>query len=65
MPRFHFHVFNGKDLCDKDGTELRYFMPAEVQAIRHAGDKIPEGRGAHRDPYSVRSGAWKSPMRPA
>lgn len=46
MPRFHFHIFDGQDRCDEDGTELPDFQAAQVEAIRFAGEILTDE--AHR-----------------
>ena len=46
MPRFFFHVFDGKDLRDDIGTELSDFDAAQVVAIRFAGEILRDE--AHR-----------------
>ena len=42
MPRFYFHVHDGCDILDKDGTELRDVDEARVEAIRYAGVLISQ-----------------------
>ena len=46
MPRFHFHIFDGQDRRDEDGTELPDFQAAQVEAIRFAGEILKDE--AHR-----------------
>ena len=40
MPRFHFHIFDGRDQRDEDGTELPDFKTARLEAIRYAGEVL-------------------------
>jgi hypothetical protein len=46
MPRFHFHIFDGRDQRDVDGIELSDFQEARVEAIRYAGEILKDD--AHR-----------------
>ncbi len=46
MPRFHFHIFDGRDRRDNDGTELSGFQEARLEAIRCAGEILKDD--AHR-----------------
>jgi hypothetical protein len=38
MPRFFFHVHDGVDLRDEEGTELPDIYVAQAQAIRMSGE---------------------------
>jgi hypothetical protein len=42
MPRYFFNVHDGKDLYDKEGTELAGIGEARDQAIRTAGEIIKQ-----------------------
>jgi hypothetical protein len=42
MPRFHFHIFDGRDQRDDDGTELSDFQEARVEAVRYAGEILKD-----------------------
>jgi hypothetical protein len=42
MPRFHFHVHDGRGLRDTDGTELPDAQAAGVEAIRFAGEILKD-----------------------
>jgi hypothetical protein len=46
MPRFYFHIFDGRDLRDDEGIELSHFQEARVEAIRYAGEILKDD--AHR-----------------
>jgi hypothetical protein len=37
MPRYFFHVVDGRDIIDTDGTELSGLREARAEAIRTAG----------------------------
>lgn len=38
MPRYFFHVFDGLDIPDRDGTELPDLQGARQTALRYAGE---------------------------
>ena len=40
MPRFYFHIHDGRDQFDMDGTELPDEATAHVEAIRLAGSVL-------------------------
>lgn len=40
MPKYFFHIHDGKDLIDTDGTELRNRDAVRSEAIRLAADSI-------------------------
>jgi len=42
MPRYFFHVIDGKDFIDEDGTELAGIDEARTQAIIMAGEILKE-----------------------
>ena len=42
MPRYHFHIFDGRDQRDEDGIELPDFQTAQVEAIRFAGELLKD-----------------------
>ncbi|TXN00475.1 hypothetical protein FV242_21795 [Methylobacterium sp. WL64] len=42
MPRFHFHVHDGRNLPDEEGTVLRDAQVASFQAIRFAGEILKD-----------------------
>jgi hypothetical protein len=46
MPRFYFHIFDGRDQRDDHGTELSDFQEARVEAIRYASEILKDD--AHR-----------------
>jgi hypothetical protein len=46
MPRFYFHIFDGRDHRDDEGTELSDFQDARVEAIRYASEILRDD--AHR-----------------
>jgi hypothetical protein len=37
MPRYFFHVVDGRDIIDREGTELPGLREARAEAIRTAG----------------------------
>ena len=37
MPRYYFHVMDGRALVDTEGTDLAGLMQARAEAIRTAG----------------------------
>ena len=43
MPRFHFHILNGKYLYDDTGAELADIEAAKIEAVRAAGAVLSEG----------------------
>jgi hypothetical protein len=43
MPRFHFHILNGKNLYDDTGAELADIEAAKIEAVRAAGAVLSEG----------------------
>jgi len=43
MPRFYFHVPDGKAQIDHEGTDLPSLEEAEREAVRTAGEIIREG----------------------
>lgn len=46
MPRFHFNVYDGVNQIDREGTELKNYDEARIEAMRLSG-KILEST-AHR-----------------
>ena len=42
MPRYFFHITDGKDIPDHEGTELAGIPEARTQAIASAGAMIAE-----------------------
>ena len=45
MPRYHFSVYDGVDIQDREGTDLPNLQSARQEAIRFAGEIIAdEGR---------------------
>jgi hypothetical protein len=46
MPRFYFHIFDGRSQRDDEGTELPNFYEARVEATRFAGEVLKDD--AHR-----------------
>ena len=54
MPRYYFHVIDGRDIIDSEGTELADLREARVEAIhlagsilRDEGDKFWNGEEWH------------------
>jgi hypothetical protein len=46
MARYHFHVRDGSDFPDPDGTELTSIHAARVQALTSAGEMLRDaGKG--------------------
>jgi hypothetical protein len=43
MPRFHFHIVNGKNVYDESGVELPDVDAARNEAVRFAGEVLGEG----------------------
>ncbi|KYK44734.1 hypothetical protein ABH994_007526 [Bradyrhizobium yuanmingense] len=43
MPRFHFHIQNGKNLNDDNGAEFADIEAAKIEAVRLAGAVLSEG----------------------
>ena len=37
MPRYYFHVIDGRDIIDSEGTELADLREARIEAIQLAG----------------------------
>jgi hypothetical protein len=54
VPRFHFHIQDGRSLPDQDGTVLDGLQAARLEAIRTAGRLLEDDPGDIWD-----SGAWK------
>ena len=42
MPRYHFHVRDGRDILDEDGIELSGPDEARTQAIIAAGEALQD-----------------------
>lgn len=42
MPRYHFNVYDGRDIIDDVGTELPNAIFARREAIRYAGALLEE-----------------------
>jgi len=40
MPRFHFHILDGKNLTDDIGAELADIDAAKVEAVRIVGEVL-------------------------
>jgi hypothetical protein len=49
MPRYFFHVFDGKDLPDLEGTELPDDAAAKVEAIIATGSMLSDIGGTFWD----------------
>jgi len=43
MPRYFFHVLDGRAYIDKEGTDLKSVDEAEQQAVVAAGEIIRDG----------------------
>jgi hypothetical protein len=50
MPRYFFHVIDGREILDYEGTELSDLREARAEAIRTAGAQAPllSRRSRHR-----------------
>jgi len=50
MPRYFFHVIDGREILDHEGTELSGLREARAEAIRTAGAQAPllSRRSRHR-----------------
>ncbi|MCR0981540.1 DUF6894 family protein [Roseomonas populi] len=46
MPRYFFHLRDGKSLPDRAGTELPDVGAAKLRAVRLAGERLKEDDGA-------------------
>jgi hypothetical protein len=46
MPRYFFHVHDGQDLPDTEGTELPNVAAAQSEAIRASGDMLSNHKGS-------------------
>jgi hypothetical protein len=55
MPRFHFHILDGKNLNDDNGAELADTGAAKIEAVRLAGTVLSEGLS----PNFWRGTAWE------
>jgi hypothetical protein len=42
MPRFHFNVYDGVNLLDREGTELPNWQAARLEAIQRAGEFLKD-----------------------
>jgi hypothetical protein len=42
MPRYHFHVHDGVNMPDPEGTELPGLMTARMEALRLAGHLLKD-----------------------
>jgi hypothetical protein len=42
MPRYFFHVIDGRFIVDRDGTQLADLQAARVMAIQTAGEMIQD-----------------------
>jgi hypothetical protein len=56
MPRYYFHVIDGREMIDSEGTELADLRQARIEAIhlagsilRDEGDKFWNGEQWHMD----------------
>lgn len=58
MPRFHFHILNGKYLYDDTGAELADIEAAKIEAVRAAGAVLSEGLSP--DFWGEQRGRWWS-----
>jgi hypothetical protein len=54
LPRFHFHIQDGRSLPDREGTDLEDLPAARLEAIRTAGRLLEDDPGEFWD-----SGEWK------
>ena len=46
MPRYFFHVLDGRALLDREGTELPNLASARSEAVRTAGEILSEMDGS-------------------
>lgn len=53
MPRFYFHIRDGRDLLDADGIDLVNEAAAQVEAVRLAGEVLKD-EAAH----VIQTSAW-------
>jgi hypothetical protein len=56
MPRFFFHVADGKDILDTEGTELADFKEARAQAVVFSGELLRDlgGKFWNRSEWQLR-----------
>jgi hypothetical protein len=40
MPRYYFHILNGRELYDEVGVELADLNAAKAQAVKFAGEAL-------------------------
>ena len=52
MPRFHFHLMDGRDSPDPEGTELATTENARREALRFAGEML--AMISPNDPFAKR-----------
>ena len=45
MPRFFFHVRDGKDLPDTEGTELPNLAAVRTEALKASGEMLRDSKG--------------------
>ena len=45
MPRFFFHVRDGKDLPDTEGTELPNLAAVRAEALKASGEMLRDSKG--------------------
>ena len=55
MPRYFFHVIDGRSIIDNEGSELAGLKEARIKEIQLAGAIL-------RDAGTAKSGTWMSPM---
>lgn len=46
MPRFHFHILNGKNIYDEIGEELPDIEAVKIAAVKLTGSVLSEGLSA-------------------
>ena len=46
MPRYFFHVRDGRDIPDNVGTELPSLEAARVEAVRSSGEMLRDIKGS-------------------
>lgn len=49
MPRYFFHIIDGRDVRDEDGTELADIYVAQTEAIRLSGELLRDMGGRFWD----------------
>lgn len=53
MPRFYFHIHDGRDLLDTDGIDLADEAAAQIEAVRLMGEVLRDDAAR-----VIQSAAW-------